>query len=409
MADYEQTTGLLKADGGSLPLQSVSITADIKGYVLGLCANLKYENTDENPVEVLFKMPLESTQAVVGLTALIDGKKIRAEIQGKEEAKANYDDVIASGLTSAFGEQKTEDVFSIALGNLPGNGKAEIELQMVEELPVDIEGKIRFSLPTGLKPRYTPAGSTDPLAPIEGGDAVQQGKISGFQKFLLRVHEAESVAQVTSPTHEINVDASGSGALNVTLRDGMCLTSDLVIEVTQQTIHEPKVVVEYGRELKGSEKMGFLNHPVVMVNFYSKIPKTTMPCELIFLVDRSGSMSGGFIKSASETLVLFLKSMPEGSYFNIYGFGSRFESLFPSSVAYNQTNLSKATAHAQNLKADMGGTEILPPLRKIFEKPEIKGFKRQIFLLTDGAVSNTAACIEEVNKNSHRARYSICL
>ena len=415
-----EEAGLVNTKNGqTLPLQSVSIHADIKGYVLGLRATMKYSNEDADPIEVLFKLPLESTQAVVGLTACIDGRRIRADVQEKEQAKANYDDAIASGQTAAYGETKTEDIFSIALGNLPGGKEAEIELQMVQELPVDAEGKVRFSLPATFKPRYTPQGSADPLAPIPdtaGATLIERGKLRGFKEFLLCVHKADSIASVTSPTHTIKV-ASGTKAdvLDVTIDEeserNKNITTDLIIQVETKIPHQPTVLVENGRGSPDKDTSSkFLDRPAVMMNFFPEVPEMDVSCELIFLVDRSGSMSGGFIKSASETLVLFLKSMPEGSYFNIYGFGSRFQSLFPKSVLYDQTTLANATLHAQGLQADLGGTEILPPLRAIFGQPEIKGITRQIFLLTDGAVSNTSSCIAEVKANAHKARYKrLCI
>ena len=36
------------------------------------------------------------------------------------------------------------------------------------------------------------------------------------------------------------------------------------------------------------------------------------------------------------------------------------------------------------MKADLGGTEIISPLEDIFKTEIIKGYPKQIFLLTDG-------------------------
>jgi Mg-chelatase subunit ChlD len=48
------------------------------------------------------------------------------------------------------------------------------------------------------------------------------------------------------------------------------------------------------------------------------------PCEYIFLIDRSGSMSGQRINLAVEALTLFVHSIPYGSMFNIVSYGSSF-------------------------------------------------------------------------------------
>jgi Mg-chelatase subunit ChlD len=47
----------------------------------------------------------------------------------------------------------------------------------------------------------------------------------------------------------------------------------------------------------------------------------------IFIVDRSGSMSGSKMETTKEALVLFLKSLPMGSKFEIINFGTKFDRM----------------------------------------------------------------------------------
>lgn len=52
----------------------------------------------------------------------------------------------------------------------------------------------------------------------------------------------------------------------------------------------------------------------------------------------------------------------------------------------------------------MGGTEIYNPLKALLETKPIEGYPRQLFLLTDGGVSNTQGVIKMVGLNNKYAR-----
>ncbi|KTF88396.1 hypothetical protein cypCar_00049478 [Cyprinus carpio] len=110
------------------------------------------------------------------------------------------------------------------------------------------------------------------------------------------------------------------------------------------------------------------------------------------------------IESAKDTLLLLLKSLPVGCYFNIYGFGSRFESFFPQSVEYNQDTMDQALKRVKEMKADMGGTEILQPLKHIYSQPCYPDHPRQLFVFTDGEVGNTKEVLDLVKSHVHSHR-----
>lgn len=46
-------------------------------------------------------------------------------------------------------------------------------------------------------------------------------------------------------------------------------------------------------------------------------------------------MSGKRIEKAKEALILFIKSLPQDTYFNVVSFGSGSSKLFPNSVKYD--------------------------------------------------------------------------
>ena len=110
-------------------------------------------------------------------------------------------------------------------------------------------------------------------------------------------------------------------------------------------------------------------------------------------VDCSGSMSSGDrIAITREALLLFIRSLPLGSHFNIIRFGSNFDVLFTNeimTVVYNQTTATAAEKLIRSIDADFGGTELLEPLKHLKSHPPVRGRSRQIFLLTDGEISNT--------------------
>ncbi|XP_077334603.1 von Willebrand factor A domain-containing protein 5A-like [Lithobates pipiens] len=401
-----------------VPLQGIWVDVQVKGFVADVSATLKYKNKEEKAVEAIFVFPMDEDSAVYSFEATIERKKIVAELQEKKQAKETYDEAISQGQQAFLLEEdeSSGDIFSISVGNLPPGQEAEVTMNYVRELSVEADGAVCFVLPAVLNPRYTPKGekvsitATLPNVPISDLPYTLSLKVQ-FQS-AYGIHKIESPCNIT-PIQYTNEDKTEA---KVSLAEGHKFDRDVEILVYYNEVNRPSVTLESG--LPDAAEGSFMAYPVAMLNFYPSFPKTqeqSKCVEFIYVVDRSGSMDCPMnsepnapmrIQSAkiSETLVLLLKSLPLGCYFNIYGFGSTFESLFMESMEYTQETLEAAVDKVNQMSADLGGTEILEPLKKIYKTAGRPKHPRQVFIFTDGEVGNTQQVISEVQRNAHSHR-----
>ena len=92
--------------------------------------------------------------------------------------------------------------------------------------------------------------------------------------------------------------------------------------------------------------------------------------------------------------------------FKLIGFGSNFKKYNQEPVIYNKENVDAIINIINELKADLGGTNISGPLDSIYEDECYSkiNLSRNIFLLTDGEVFDREKCIELISVNSSKFR-----
>uniref|UniRef100_A0A8C2MQK5 von Willebrand factor A domain-containing protein 5A n=1 Tax=Cricetulus griseus TaxID=10029 RepID=A0A8C2MQK5_CRIGR len=408
----EHQYGLITGDKEPVPLKSISVTLSINDFVAGVSATLNYENEEEVPVEAIFVFPMDEDSAIYSFEALVDGKKIVAELQEKMQAQSKYEDAMSQGHQAYFLEEDdySRDVFSCNIGNLPPGAKVGVTLRYVQELTLETDGALRYVLPAILNPRYQLSEQSTnscfniktPIVPLE-----DLPYTLSMVATITSQHGIESV-QSNCSLSPIQYLADDKTSAQVSLAEGHKFDRDVELLIYYSEVHSPSVAVEMGmQDMKPDSLMGA---PSAMVSFYPDLPevKGSRACgEFVFLMDRSGSMKFHLsyqndsqlrIEAAKETLLLLLKSLPMGCYFNIYGFGSSYEKFFPESVKYTQKTMEEAVKRVKDLEADLGGTEILTPLLNIYN------IFSQLFVFTDGEVDDTFSVIKEVKLNSKKHR-----
>ncbi|XP_028429050.1 von Willebrand factor A domain-containing protein 5A isoform X2 [Perca flavescens] len=397
--------GLLNAEKEPVPLKSVEVELEVRDHVATVVSTLNYENKEDKPLEAVFVFPLPGDAAVCHFSAKIGQTEIVAEVKEKQKAREEYDDALSSGQQAFLLEESDQspDIFSLSVGSLRPGESASIRLEYVTELAVQADEGLRFCLPAVLNPRYQPRGSEDVCIQVT---SVPASLVPYSLSFSARVSSPRPVSKVESncPLDALQYLNTEQTQATVKLAAGHKFDRDVELLIYYKDAHQPTAVVEAGQ---ASAKPGSLmGDPVVMLSLYPEFPQAVMSSvascgEFVFLLDRSGSMDGSRIKSARETLLLLLKSLPMGCYFNIYSFGSCHENIFPKSVEYSQKTMEEALKKKiEEMGADLGGTEILEPLKHIYSQPCIPSQPRQLFVFTDGEVGNTKEVINLVRKNS---------
>ncbi|XP_052044597.1 von Willebrand factor A domain-containing protein 5A-like isoform X2 [Apodemus sylvaticus] len=414
----EHHCGLITDSKKPVPLKSISVTLSINDFVAAVAATLNYENEENIPLEAVFVFPMDEDSAVYSFEALVDGKKIVAELQDKMKAHREYEDALSQGHQAYLLEEDdySRDVFSCNVGNLQPGAKVAITLRYVQELLLERDGALRYVLPAILNPRYQLTEQSGKSCLNIQSPIVPLKDLPYTLSMIATITSQHGIERVQSNCSLSTVQylTDDKTSAQVSLTEGHKFDRDVELLIYYSKVHSPSIAVEMG--MLDMKPDSFMGAPCAMVSFYPDIPEVeaSKVCgEFVFLVDRSGSMECPMsteknsqlrIEAAKETLLLLLKSLPMGCYFNIYGFGSSYEKFFPESVKYTQETMEDAVERVKDLQADLGGTEILTPLCNIYKAPSIPGHPLQLFVFTDGEVSDTFSVIRQVQLNSKKHR-----
>ena len=310
-------------------------------------------------------------------------------------ARAEYQEAVDAGTTGFLAEQTRVDILQLSVGHLPPGAGCTVVLSYMFEAPLDA-GRTRVTLPTTISPKYVPFGDNTPEAK-KIASIHHALKTPAKLEFSLEACMGTRIHLVTSPSHEVTTvggEEPGEGGLyrSTTRFDGTTadMDRDIVVLVECEDPARSVVLVE---EAEGTR--------VVMVSLVPRLQPTTQPkLDIVFLIDCSGSMGGSSIALAREAINILLHSLPPSAYFNIVRFGSTYNKVFRESRRYNNDSLKEAKKAMKTLAANLGGTEILSPLQHLLEEKTTA--PRRIFVLTDGSVSNSSACIKVTRANNTR-------
>lgn len=386
---------MVTPEGVVVPLKGVSMDVRIRGAAVLTTVSQRFRNDEKSPIEALYSFPLEENSSVCGFEVEMSGRRIRGEVEEREKAFERYDEAMQKGDSAFLLDQNRPDIFSVSVGRLLPGEEAVVRISYAGRTERFDKG-FRLRIPTTISPRYIPEEKAAEIDPAEL-DAILPPTVIGGVPYGLSmsvdIEAGSAIGAVSCPSYPVTVSIHGRKAhVGLAAREPQ-LDQDFVLDVE---------LAEPGKAGATACRDG--SSVAMMLRFRPTLAESRRePRDVVFVVDRSGSMAGESFEEARAALLLCLKSLEEGDRFDVVGFGSSMERMFSSPVPYDQKNLDFATALAGRWMADLGGTEILAPMKAVLEKAD-RGRKLHVMLLTDGEVGNESDVIELAVKHRRNAR-----
>lgn len=367
-----------------LPQVGLDVHATIVSTTCRTVLTQTFTNPSTSPIsEVHYTFPLYDRTSIVGFTCSVGDNVIKGEVKPKAQAEQDYQEAKSQGRTAAIFDHSPEcrDIFKTRIGNVSGHGTVIIHITLVEQLDHDAQTEgSRYTVPVSIAPRY---GRNQQCTNKE---AIPPAKTS--IKVDIMMERGCQIRNVRSPSHPIQIDLGRTSQMpetdfepcfaSVNLRENLNITEDFVLTINANQEDLPFAMIETHPSLP--------NQRALMVSLIPKFSLRPDLSEIIFVIDRSGSMQDK-IPTLRSALEVFLKSLPLGVPFNIISFGSSYSCLWRESRTYDQASLNEALNFSQTIDADMGGTEILGALHAALNNHR-KGRLLEVLVLTDGQVWN---------------------
>jgi Ca-activated chloride channel family protein len=426
---------LFYSEAGFVAAPQLAIDVDIR--VTGMVARVVVEQRFTNPtntwVEGIYVFPLTEDAAVDTLTMVIGQRRIEGVIQRRDEARANYEAALEAGQQASLVEQERPNMFTTSVANIAPGETITVEIGYLETLHYD-QNAFSLRFPLAITPRYIAGYPQDatymtvsselaahaptiqadhvsssfngrgwaqataqvPDAPRITPPVAPPGVDTGTRVTLrLQLDAGFPLAQLTSLYHDIQQVTEGE-SISLELTGPVAADRNFVLSWTPAAGSTPEAA-------RFQEQADGHDYALVMVMPPKVMAAPSLPREMIFIIDTSGSMEGGSLEQAKEALIVALDRLGPDDRFNIIEFNSVTRAFFRQPVEADTGNIRRAKGLVLQLEAT-GGTEMAPALERALRGQAPEGFLRQVVFITDGSVGNEVELFEQIQRDLRGTR-----
>lgn len=371
---------LVPTEGKVLPLVAAELRVDAKGGLARVVFVQRFRNPHTEPLSVTYKLPLPADAAVSGFVFRIGERTIRGRVEGRSEAREQYERAIVEGRSAALLEEDRSSLFTQEIGNIPPGETVLAEIELDQPLAWLSEGSWEWRFPLAAAPRYLGTGTVEGNVALE----VATGDLGARASLGLAVRdEVAARRSPESPSHPI-VCAREGNVFSVELGSGnrVALDRDVVVRWPVATL-EPGASLDAARPAEiGGGAAAYGLFTLVPPSPEAKPAEVTR--DLSLLIDTSGSMSGEPLAQAKRVASALVDSLTEQDTLEMIEFSFQARAFAPSPEAATPAFKKKALAWIRGLEAS-GGTEMVTGVRESLRNVRA-GSQRQVVMITDGLV-----------------------
>jgi Ca-activated chloride channel family protein len=394
--------GTLQTERGNLPLERIDAAVSITGLLARTMLTQGFHNPHDVALEATYIFPLPDRAAVSALRLTAADRVVEAELKERAQARAEYDEAVASGRRAAIAEEERPDVFTLRVGNIAPGERVSVTLTMVGPLSYE-DGEATYRLPLVVAPRYIP-GTPGPGDAVGDGwaddtDAVPDASritppvlLPGFPnpvKLSIGVDLNPAglpLGEVRSSLHTV----VGEGN-HVQIEPGERVDRDFILRLPYGEPDDTATALSVTPDAEGDQGTFQL----------TLVPPTTAatprPRDVVLVLDRSGSMGGWKMVAARRAASRIVDTLTTVDRFAVLTFDNIVEyppALGAELVAGTDRNRYRAVEHLSSVDA-RGGTELLAPLTAALNLFADDTRDRVLVLVTDGQVGNEDQILRE--------------
>ncbi len=399
------------------PILKTDVDMRISGMIVRAVVSQEFKNQTNEWLEGIYVFPLPENAAVDHLRMRIGERVIEGKIKERAEAKRIYEQAKRAGKKASLIEQERPNMFTNSVANIGPHETIIVEIEYQQTLRYD-QGDFRLRFPLAITPRYIPG------KPIQHKERISQFSGTGWAQNTDEVADASRVTppvhvgegkvnpvsmhieldagfplqKLKSSYHQINSTHHGTGKKTITLAAGRVPADhDFELVWTPGVGQAPRAAL-----FTEKKQDGLYHFMMVLPPEPAEQAKQSLPREVIYIIDTSGSMAGTSIEQAKRALLMALDRLRPQDRFNVIQFNSYTDQVFANAMMANPQKLSTARNYVNRLQAN-GGTEMVPALEAALNHTEEGNYVRQIVFLTDGSVGNEARLFDLIN-NQLRSR-----